>query len=168
MSLAELWEDRLGRGRAAAPLAPVSLVEYVFATAEAAAALGAADPSLVERRLVAFGLRLVYSLGAKEGGFHARFLACLQRALESVFGAQLPPFAPVSRAYRAELVEWLASHSHLEAVRRAIAQLAPAGAPVTDYDMRDAVEQLADRILYVALQTFFHEVGLLPLVKRWG
>lgn len=168
MALAEPWEDRLGRGRAAAPLAPASLVEYVFATAEAAAALGAADPPLVERRLVAFGLRVVYSLGAKEGGFHARFLACLRRALESVLGAQLPPFAPLSRAYRAELVEWLTAHSQLEAVRRAVAQFAPAGEPVTDYDMRDAVERLADHVLYVALQTFFHEVGLLPLVKRWG
>ena len=168
MALAEPWEDRLGRGRAAAPLAPASLVEYVFATAEAAAALGAADPPLVERRLVAFGLRVVYSLGAKEGGFHARFLACLRRALESVLGAQLPPLAPVSRAYRAELVEWLTAHSQLEAVRRAVAQFAPAGEPVTDYDMRDAVERLADHVLYVALQTFFHEVGLLPLVKRWG
>jgi len=162
-------ELRIQRGRAAAPLPPSSPVEFIFNTAEAAVVLGEADPDYVQARLVDYAATIVHLLAIKNPSYHDRFVESVRKAVESVVGAQLPPFSPRSRAYELELREYLSLYAGRQGVREALRAALPwnPGGIATDVDEAEAVARLARRILYVAAKTFLHEVGLLPLVKRW-
>jgi hypothetical protein len=81
----------------------------------------------------------------------------VEAAVKALFGAEPPPFKPPTRAYREELVAYLAASERALPLDRVL-RLAQ-----TRLERDRLLQRLADRILLAALLAFFHREGLM----RW-
>jgi hypothetical protein len=144
--------------QAVAALRPASKVEYVFAVAEVSSVLGEVEPEEVVQRLADYGLRTLLQLGVDRGErVFEEFERCVEAAVKALFGVEPPPFRPPTRAYREELLAYLAANERALPLDRVL-RLAQ-----TRLERDRLLQRLADRILLAALLAFFHREGLM----RW-